>query len=580
MQRWYVARGNVKEGPYSAADLRKLAQAGRVSQADMLLLEGSFKWVQASSIKGLFTSAIDLPEPDPVVVRVASRSRAPQSSRLFTALLLILVAAIAVGACWHFVRENQLQDQLSLAESEARAQGEKTAVLERQLADADAAAKETADQLQERNAEETAKAEVAKAEAVKAEAVKAETAKAEAKAREAMLAELQQRLAELDRKSRDSAALATALEEKLAEAVKKEREARLAVDRAQKQAPLVEKTPENLAAALSQSLGQLRKRLAQAEKDKVPYEFIDKHALDAPKVVTQAVKSLALYLTAPALDDTEKARAIFRWITANIDYDVDALFKGQQKDNSADVVLRDRKCVCEGYANLFCALAAVAGPETVKIGGYAKGWGYEPGEKIDQPNHAWVAVKLDETWRLIDPTWGAGFTNSEKVYVPFFNDFYFLTPPEQFIMSHLPSEEKWQLLPEPVTAAEFEKWGKVDHVLFSIGFSAKQVRAKLSENGFQGFVKAFNVKEAKVTILEAPLNGMLRAGDKFQVRLDAPLIQGAMITAGGKRVPMTQKGTVFEGRIDNLPAGLIQVFVQPASGGVLWQLLGYTANEE
>lgn len=39
---------------------------------------------------------------------------------------------------------------------------------------------------------------------------------------------------------------------------------------------------------------------------------------------------------------------------------------------------------------------------------------------------------------------------------PRFDDFYFLTDPEEFIDSHFPDEERWQLLDAPVTLEEFE----------------------------------------------------------------------------------------------------------------------------
>ena len=36
------------------------------------------------------------------------------------------------------------------------------------------------------------------------------------------------------------------------------------------------------------------------------------------------------------------------------------------------------------------------------------------------------------------------------------NDFYFLTDPEEFIYTHLPHEEEWQLLVRPVLRHEFD----------------------------------------------------------------------------------------------------------------------------
>lgn len=52
-----------------------------------------------------------------------------------------------------------------------------------------------------------------------------------------------------------------------------------------------------------------------------------------------------------------KTRALFKWICNNIKYDVAAFTSGKRTDVSAPTVLKSRKSVCEGYANLFYALA-------------------------------------------------------------------------------------------------------------------------------------------------------------------------------------------------------------------------------
>lgn len=43
------------------------------------------------------------------------------------------------------------------------------------------------------------------------------------------------------------------------------------------------------------------------------------------------------------------------------------------------------------------------------------------------------------------------------LFPPRFDDFYFLTDPEDFINTHFPDEEKWQLLDTPIPLEEFER---------------------------------------------------------------------------------------------------------------------------
>jgi transglutaminase/protease-like cytokinesis protein 3 len=53
-------------------------------------------------------------------------------------------------------------------------------------------------------------------------------------------------------------------------------------------------------------------------------------------------------------------------------------------------------------------------------------------------------IKLeDENWYLIDSTWGVKDKDNLDSEV---NDFYFLTDPKKFVYTHLPENEKWQLL--------------------------------------------------------------------------------------------------------------------------------------
>ena len=91
--------------------------------------------------------------------------------------------------------------------------------------------------------------------------------------------------------------------------------------------------------------------------------------------------------------------------------------------------------------------------------------------------HWWIAVYIEDSWRLIDPTWGAGesqhiqkmnqknvlgeYNDQTKEYTKKINEYYFLTDPEEFSSSHLPWKEdeddyeKWQLLEDPISLDQF-----------------------------------------------------------------------------------------------------------------------------
>lgn len=146
--------------------------------------------------------------------------------------------------------------------------------------------------------------------------------------------------------------------------------------------------------------------------------------------------------------DSIKARAIFDWITKNIEYDVEAYQSNRVGWKQCDPkeVLKTKKAVCQGYAELFQKIAQDSGLECKVIVGKAKTFGFG--------NHAWNAVKVDSVWRLVDACWGAGGYSGDK-FIRSYKPYYFFTPPEKMIEDHYPLLVENQLLSKPVTEKEF-----------------------------------------------------------------------------------------------------------------------------
>jgi len=55
--RWFIARNKEKVGPFAPLDLKQLATFGLLKPDEMLLVEGSAKWVEASTVPWLFPAA-------------------------------------------------------------------------------------------------------------------------------------------------------------------------------------------------------------------------------------------------------------------------------------------------------------------------------------------------------------------------------------------------------------------------------------------------------------------------------------------------------------------------------------------
>jgi hypothetical protein len=196
---------------------------------------------------------------------------------------------------------------------------------------------------------------------------------------------------------------------------------------------------------------------------------IDNAAISIPFAKTD---SLAKQLAALGTTDREKVRAIFRWIAEHIDYKVRAysrnsptspLFYEEPDDSNAALpplnervaakVLFKKVAFCDGYARLFKTLCDHAGIQSEIIWGYAR----NNLSKKFAVNHTWNAVYIDSSWHLLDVTWASGFINFANDYVKKFDEFYFLTPPDQFIRDHYPEDLRWSLLSDPPIYREFNQ---------------------------------------------------------------------------------------------------------------------------
>jgi len=211
------------------------------------------------------------------------------------------------------------------------------------------------------------------------------------------------------------------------------------------------------------------------------FSKIDAHADDAPTSLKRSIPALVNYLVHPAQTDLEKVRVIFRWITQNIDYDIQAYNDHRLIVEDPQRVINRGRAVCGGYSELFNRLCKEAGIQSKLIGGWSKGYG----ERLTgRPNHAWNAVKINFRWYLLDVTWGAGHINSEQKFIRAFNNHYFLTDPEQLIYDHLPEDESWQLIKQTITRKQFDNLILLKPAFFKNGLKLKShLSSKIVSNG-------------------------------------------------------------------------------------------------
>ncbi|KAG5264078.1 hypothetical protein AALO_G00271880 [Alosa alosa] len=204
------------------------------------------------------------------------------------------------------------------------------------------------------------------------------------------------------------------------------------------------------------------------QKDFLPstdvFQKVDVHAIKAGKELRSkkiySVEMIAQAITEGAQTDLQKLRAIWIWLCHNIEYDVSGYLGLTKKVTSPEQVIETGRGVCCGYSSVLQQMCREVGIECEEVSGHGKGVGYRQGQTFQntKSSHMWNAVHLEGHWYLLDSCWGAGRVDLDnKAFIKRYDDFYFLTDPENFINSHCPDEAEWQLLNDPISLDEFEK---------------------------------------------------------------------------------------------------------------------------
>ena len=252
------------------------------------------------------------------------------------------------------------------------------------------------------------------------------------------------------------------------------------------------------------------------------FKEIDEKVIKASDQEWDCIKSLVHHLIADTPNELFRVRALFRWITNNMKYNWN--FMG--KNYSPNELFKLKQGICKDYCILFSEMCHLAGIRVKLIQGFAKGFDHKPGycfkpgrmaiekkspeisknpgnkdpgkgnSKIREKEtggisssedrdltHNWNAVYILGSWRLIDTTWGTGYTDHSGQFQLKLNEHFFLTDPEVLVWSHYPFDQneanyhRWQLLDKPLTLQEFNDLPKVTPSFFDFNL---KIRSKVS----------------------------------------------------------------------------------------------------
>ncbi|EGO59417.1 hypothetical protein NEUTE1DRAFT_60813 [Neurospora tetrasperma FGSC 2508] len=161
------------------------------------------------------------------------------------------------------------------------------------------------------------------------------------------------------------------------------------------------------------------------------------------------IRYLAHVLCDPFDSPTDKARAIFTWCHHNMAYDTHGFFNNCIPHHSSPAEqIFSGKAVCQGYADVYKAIALAAGLDCVLISGHGKGFGHHDlasGSSVppEESNHAWNAVRIDGgEWKIIDACWGAGHLGDDRLFHKKFSPEMFYLPNEIIGKKHFPTDRR------------------------------------------------------------------------------------------------------------------------------------------
>jgi hypothetical protein len=192
------------------------------------------------------------------------------------------------------------------------------------------------------------------------------------------------------------------------------------------------------------------------------------------------VTKLAQQINGNATSDSQRVDNIHFWITHHIKYDAKRFVKWQTANQETNNVLRRRKTLCSGYANLFQDLCLQSGVNAIVINGYTKNDFVDICDTAYLPDHAWNKVEIDGKWKNVDDTWDAGYVEYYKtsfirrvasrltndlikkvVFKPHFikNPSYqrFLAPENEFAVEHYPENGRLNGLQADFTSRAYDK---------------------------------------------------------------------------------------------------------------------------
>ena len=176
---------------------------------------------------------------------------------------------------------------------------------------------------------------------------------------------------------------------------------------------------------------------------------------EIPPAYTYSADSLAFYISLHHKGEDAKLSALYRWMTANMKYNVYTTFESRNdiysEEKDVRNTLKTRSGVCRNFALVFKTVADMLDIPAFVVEGYVKA----EGTLMTDP-HAWCCAKVNGQWFLYDVTFGMGsIANNQFTSNPNMN--YCQVTPIRMLQNHMPFDPIWQLIDRPYPFHLYDK---------------------------------------------------------------------------------------------------------------------------
>lgn len=164
-------------------------------------------------------------------------------------------------------------------------------------------------------------------------------------------------------------------------------------------------------------------------------------------------------------NEESKFRAIFRWISLSISYDLRYVFVEPNTPPPSSAIkntLKNRVATCGAYNKLLKEMCEIANLDVTIINGLCKPNLSSIGN-IRGNSHSWSSITIGGKTYLSDITWASGiFEWKDSTFKTQFDEIMFLCSPDIFIFEHFPYEKSNQFLEPKISKCNMKKLPRIE----------------------------------------------------------------------------------------------------------------------